>query len=573
VSAPKATTLIEDSRRVRATDRRVLRDRVAGPSRSSADSWLPFPGPPSARVRAALVAATCLALILAAWITRVGELRGATLYQDDAWVALGWRATRWIDLQRTGLSSLGFTILVRACLDVLGFSSHNARLLPFAASIAIGPLFLLVALRMHLRFHTAALGAAVLVASPTIATYSVRVKQYGVEALLATVLVGLGWAVVQHPISNRRWTALGAASIASCLISFTLAGVVVGAFLAGGLSILSEVGVRRVVRSLAFVVACVTAAALSAIYLVVVKPSLASPSLKFYWRAYFPTYRYRGTPIFTGMSDHGTLRNFWHLSWTLFHHGFPGPTGLVLSVYLLSLVTVALVRPLLAVLTFTPVALAVAASFAQLSPLGGGRTDIYLYTPMVFTMCLGLDIAFRRLSRSSSGEQANIERHRSPFSSTATLAGVSVIVATLLLITAPKPRPTSIPPVIDTMPLIHLMESQANPADLVVVGGSQVFVYPLYSKRHFTTARDIQLPGSFRPDLDGANTLTAEALRDPSQRAHHLTKTVWVVDALLRGSSPESSAARTLETLGYRIAERRFATGALLERWQRLSPS
>ena len=521
-------------------------------------------------MRFAVAIGVCVALVLAAWLSRIGHLGPATLYQDDAWVALGWRAHRWIDLQRTGLSSLGFTILIRGWLNAVGFTNQNARWLPFVIGVTVAPVFFLAARCMRLRFAAAVTGAAMLVASPTLSSYSVRVKQYTLEVLLATVLVGLGWAVVQRP-SVRRWLVLGGCSIACSFISFPLAGVGVGALAAGTLASWSSLGLRRTARSCAVLVSAATAVVTGALYLIVVKPTLASPSLKEFWRPNYPTYHFPNRQLFSGRTDYGTLSKFWNLLWELFRQAFSGPTWLVLLVYGLSLLILALRRPLLAVVVFVPVAIEVVLSFAQLAPLGGGRTDAYLYAPIAFTIVFALDVVLRRLRGVDLPLRPIGERKVSMADA---VGGVLALIVVALLVAAPAPAVTSLPPVIDTMPLIARMEAEAKPGDLIVVGGSQVFVYPLYSKRPFRTVRDTRAPGSFRPRLVGSNVATAEtvnaAVRAPRRIADQLTETVWVIDSAADVQHPASSVRPALEKLGYRIESSRLATGAVLERWTRV---
>src|SRR5262249_40526010 len=130
-------------------------------------------------------------------VTRIGSLTSDTLYQDDAWIALASKASGFQDIRRVGVTAPGFRLSLRAWLGVGGFSSEHARLLPFALGILLAPLVFVVARLMGQRLVAALLGATMLVTSPTLATYSLRAKQYAGEAVLATVLIGLGWLVVQ----------------------------------------------------------------------------------------------------------------------------------------------------------------------------------------------------------------------------------------------------------------------------------------------------------------------------------------------------------------------------------------
>src|SRR5262245_12588945 len=92
----------------------------------------------------AAVGATCVVLFVVAYATRDAHLGTRSLHIDDAWVLLGWKAHRWIDIRRAGSTSLGFVLLVRGWLGVDGFSYHNAQLLTLVVS-ALGPPAFLVA--------------------------------------------------------------------------------------------------------------------------------------------------------------------------------------------------------------------------------------------------------------------------------------------------------------------------------------------------------------------------------------------------------------------------------------------
>ncbi|MEJ7582645.1 MAG: hypothetical protein WKF43_00900 [Acidimicrobiales bacterium] len=322
-------------------------------------------------------------------------------------------------------------------------------------------------------------------------------------------------------------------------------GVVVGALVAGALGAWSELGAGRAVRSWASIIALAVAAALGLLYVVVVAPATSSPSVEAFWRPNYPSYQSADAFLFNGGVDHGVLPKFWDLTWRVFAQAFSGPTGVVLVVYAVALAALAWRRPLLAVLVATPVVLAIAGSFAQLSPWGGGRTEVYLYAPLVFTVVLSLD--------------AMIDKGRLATSiGPAIASGIAAVGAVVLLVGSPAPRITSLPPVIDSKPLIERMEAEASPDDLVIVGASQVFVYPLYSRRAFTTAHDTSLPGSFRPVLAGANTVLAEFLVGALPRGR-LTDTVWVIDSSVQRGG--SSVQGILRADGYELRASHLAIG------------
>ena len=73
------------------------------------------------------IAFACAVLVLIGCITRHASLDPGSVHIDDAWVLLGWKAHRWVDIQRAGSTSLGFVLLLRAWLGIVGSSYDHAQ--------------------------------------------------------------------------------------------------------------------------------------------------------------------------------------------------------------------------------------------------------------------------------------------------------------------------------------------------------------------------------------------------------------------------------------------------------------
>ncbi len=119
-------------------------------------------------------------------------------------------------------------------ITVLGNRDYILRIFPLLGGLATIPLIYLLARRF--RGGLVALLPLTLVAlNPNLIYFSSEVKQFGIDALAATILLLLGMACLQDEPKPASWIGLGAAGILSTWIShpavFVLAGV--GLTLAG----------------------------------------------------------------------------------------------------------------------------------------------------------------------------------------------------------------------------------------------------------------------------------------------------------------------------------------------------
>ena len=338
--------------------------------------------PRAARVAASVsvVVLTCAALVVIGVVTRDARLGESAVHIDDAWVLLGAKAHRFIDVRRAGSTSLGFVLLLRGWLDRVGYSYRNAQLLSLIVSVAGAPVFFLAALRMRLRYPAALLGAAMLLASPVLVSYSTRVKQYPFDLLVAILVLGLGAAVVRAPAATRRWVLLGAVGVVGLAISFAVLGVVASAIVVGYLAFWRHERARSVrarLMSAPTVCAVATGGFAGLWYALVIAPAL-SPALRDFWSGFYLS-EARGVPnrapfwhIIDTAHD-GLLAHDWRLVQSLVRGAFTGPTTALVVVFGVATVVVAIRRPLHALLFGLPVLSAVAASLLQIAPFGGGR--------------------------------------------------------------------------------------------------------------------------------------------------------------------------------------------------------
>ena len=128
-------------------------------------------------------------LLLAVGIVlRQRALAPRSLWLDDAWPALVDKVP-WRQVGVVGLTSPGFSVVLKVWLQVVGFSSLRAQVPAFVCGV-IGPVALyFLARRMRLSGTAAFVAAAIMLVSPAHIVYSTRVKQYTLDSLLAMLVI------------------------------------------------------------------------------------------------------------------------------------------------------------------------------------------------------------------------------------------------------------------------------------------------------------------------------------------------------------------------------------------------
>jgi hypothetical protein len=520
------------------------------------------------------VGLTCAVLVVIAYITRSSSLGQGSLHVDDAWVLLGWKSHRWVDIHRASSSSLGFVLLLRAWLGIVGFSHRNAQLLPFIVSLFSAPAFLLVALRMRMRYPAALLGAAMLLASPTLVSYSTRVKQYSLEVLLAVLLLGLAAVILRDPTAMRAWIAFAICSVIALVISFALLGVVVAGLGTGLVAFLRQEGFAQLRRSSALRCTIPLAAFVGCWYLAIIRPNL-STALRDFWSGYYLSDAVGIPPVapwwhWTDTAHQGLLAHDWRLVHFLFEGAFSGPTIVLIIGFIAASVLVALRRPLYALLFGIPLVVAVGGSVLQLAPLGGGRTDAWLYAPMTFMIASAVDIVLQWAHGADRSRVAQT-RQRSVISRVRTLvlSGSVVLAALVCVLTIPTPTAFPWP---DVAPLIGKLEAGRTSRDLVVVAPNNTFNYALYASQAITTKVSTKNATHFTPVVQGVNTMNWQDYAAPMREFDKQlpgARDVWLLDApdliYPLGAAPR----RALANQGFLLMTRSEANGGVLEHWRR----
>jgi hypothetical protein len=522
------------------------------------------------------IALTCVALVLIGFITRHASLDPGSVHIDDAWVLLGWKADRWVDIQRAGSTSLGFVLLLRAWLGVVGSSYADAQLLPFVFSLFSAPAFLLVALRMRIRYPAALLGSAMLLASPTLVSYSTRVKQYSLDVLLAILIIGFAAAILRDPAAVRAWVAYVLGSVVALVLSFALLGVVIAGLAAGLVAFFRQEGSSRRSRFCAF--ACTISVALfaGAWFFTIIRPTL-STALHDFWSGFYLSDAVGRPNVapwwhWTDTASSGLLAHDWKLLRFLFEGAFTGPTIVLLVGFVAATLLVGFRRPRHALLFGIPFVVAVGGSVAQMAPLGGGRTDAWLYAPMTFMIVSAVDVVLQwahgaqRRGVGDARPNAAVARGRG-----LVLSGVVSLIALLCLLNIPSPASFPWP---DAEPLVRGLEAGRRSSDLVVVAPNFTFNYALQAPQHVTTKVSTRNSTHFTPVLQGVNTMNwqdyAAPMREFDRRLSRV-RDVWLIDApeLVYPLGP--GPRRALASQGFRLSSQSRSSGGLLEHWHRSS--
>lgn len=325
-----------------------------------------------------------------AW-ARAPGFTSSSLWFDDAWTAMPARVSL-STAARMVTTAPGYTIALRSWLRLHPDATWFAQLPAFVAGLAG-----IVAVYALLRFFDAwwplpYLGALVVAASPVAVDYSTRVKQFGLDLLLACLVLWLleRW---RRSAAHRDATLLAIGCAGSLLVSATT--LVVCAAVAAVAAAFGLAERRR--RRDAVVVAGATASTLAVSYVLWLRH--LSPSLHYGWTK-------RGYLLSTS-SLHRVAFSFEAMGTGLFHWMLGVPlgrgrvstaitaTGVVVSLVAAAVLLAICVPPLVGlvrrrghepgplVASALAVVLAVVLALAGRSPFGGGRTDEVLYPPIL----------------------------------------------------------------------------------------------------------------------------------------------------------------------------------------------
>lgn len=397
-----------------------------------------------------------LALAVAGALLRITGLGPSSLWLDDAWVALNWRAETADELLMVGATAPGFVLLLRGVFAAAGFSAAAAQALPFVAGVLGGPAVFLVARRLKLSLPASALAGAAVTLSPIHVEQSVRVKQFAVDVLVVTAIVWLAWRVIERPQGAGRWTVLVAVATIGTIVSAGTAPAVCGAFVA------ASYAAWRAGSPIRMPLAAVGSYGAIAVswWLLVVRPNI-NDALRDFWDV-----AYISGPRDVWRALQGVAGGF-----------VSGWSVLAIVVLVASAVQLVRRRRALALVLITPLIVAVALAAARSVPLGTGRTDLYLYPLLALLWGSGAD-AFRE---GWWGRRV----------------AVGALAAVLMV---PVPSPASYPSQ-DVRPLVEYVEARLDAGDVVLVSLNAGFAYALYTGSEVDLHRSTVFGQGFEPEV------------------------------------------------------------------------
>jgi hypothetical protein len=505
--------------------------------------------------------AVVVALLVAAVGLGRSALAPASLWRDDAWVALVHRAPL-TDALRMGVTSPGFSLGLRLWLTVVGFSELRAQIPEFAAFVLTPALLYMFARRVGLQWPVAILAAGLLLTAPPFVAVAGRVKSYSFDALAGVLSMWLAWLVVEQPESDLRWAALGVGAAVLTAVTSSVAGVVVGGFVVALIVAWKAHALfrRRVVAAVGGY------AAFGLLWWLFFISRATTPSLKVsFGGAMIPGRpgQSRWAGVYARLGDLAG-----HFTRLAVHHV---PVALA---FLAVAVAIGTARRLeLTLLLIAPVVIAVILAIKKVAPLGGGapisangsRIDVHLYPSVALLFAMGfVDLL------TVGSELRLVHRLAAPV--------LTVVVVGGLLLTAR----TSTYPQEDTKALIQEAERSIRPGDLLVVQTDARYAFGLYSRapirivfsRRFesgftvaTSEPDVLVMGGGRTEDGNSDAAVLGLIKVPPPPPPPTAGRVIVVSSTY--FSAPTGVDKWLTSGAYSLASERLEPGAVLQLWTR----
>lgn len=204
---------------------------------------------------------------------------------DDAMLSFNIASRTWSGLthplwfQQT--APLGFLWALRAATLVGGLNEFALRVVPVLAGVAI-PYGVWRLARQLVRPGTALIAAFFAALSPILIQYSVSVKPYETDALLAVAVALATLATIDHPV-RRTWMVLGGVGLVALLFSTPAVFVVAGC----GLALV--VKLRRQALAPVALIGGIWIALFALLYWTITRGEAVSPYMQWFWDHKFLT--------------------------------------------------------------------------------------------------------------------------------------------------------------------------------------------------------------------------------------------------------------------------------------------
>ena len=399
--------------------------------------------------RLAAMVALGAVVLLGAYL-RVQNLSQGGLERDDAWVALT-AHVRLANALRMGATAPGFTMVERTWILLDPGSGKWAQMLPLAISV-VG-IVAMYALVRYVGLHRvwALIGAFMIAVSPIALEESTHVKQYGTDIVLCCVLLAL-YEGTRRRDTTRQLVVTALASFIALGISASILPVLVGVWLALLLTALRDR--NRLIR----VSVAGAAAAVLCLPILILFVRHVSSALHRYWTVHYA--------FITHQSLAAVQHTGWRAALALTNDlvGLHGPALTVATWVLIGLAVVGLTRGGPALAAALTIAVAVLAAADGRIPIGTGRTDEVLFPAIILLALFGAQRLVSLVMAASDRLGTSLVG-----------AAVVAVAATVLVVTVAGPavadpihRSIGYPGV-DLGPLVHQIEAERKPGDLVFV--------------------------------------------------------------------------------------------------------
>jgi hypothetical protein len=469
--------------------------------------------------------AVLLILTIFGAIIRARGFASTGLYMDDAWTALSSRVglgTAW----HMWVTAPGAGVVERTWMILGPRTTWWFQLPDFVCGVAAVPAIFFLARYFKLG-RCVALGVTVLVCASLICVeYSTRVKEYPFDFLLSCLLLALAEAARRRP-ERGPLLAFVVASAGAFFMSASVAVLILGLWAALAIvAVPDRPALRRVLAAAAAAAAvCGTIAA--------VFYSHISPALTTFWTGYF--IQHSSLDTFLTSSVRSATRLLVHL--VREPNGVYGISGFGLLLVLVwaSLSVVALRRDRSMLGPAIAVLVAFLASAARLAPLGTGRTDEYLYPPLLLLLASGanqllaeLNSALKRMSTAWVGPVAM-----------SALGLVSLLAAGLFI--QHVIRQATAYPSVDVPVLATKLHHVEQPGDHVFVNEWAVYPWAYYEDNPLRIEFGSQWLTGFAPVSTDPNVFIAPGDNAGSNRlarwvddtaAYHRLWYVWTKEGL-----------------------------------------
>lgn len=227
-------------------------------------------------------------VVLGAGLRTTAMVAGRCLWIDEAMLALNLiersPAQLFEPLDWNQGAPVGFLLLVKAVLAVIGPSEFGLRFVPFVGSLVGLGLFAWVTRRL-LSAPGAILATVLFAASPYLISYSAECKQYATDATVSIGLFALSVGLLRRDAGRVKFAAIAVAGAASVWFAHPAAFVLGGigtALLADALRARDR---RRVL--IASLTVCCWLASFAACYVLVLRHLGGNQYLRDYWAGHF----------------------------------------------------------------------------------------------------------------------------------------------------------------------------------------------------------------------------------------------------------------------------------------------